>query len=104
MYDLINAGGHTCDDIWTEQGTQAEAYSIDKDPLFDMSTAPAMAMHDDAHDDEDTEDNADADLDAEVEGIVMAGTITATQKRFLQEDRMLHHQGGRVSLSVLACN
>jgi hypothetical protein len=46
MYDLIN--GHTDNDIRTEQGTQVEAYNIDKEPLFNVTMAPAMAMYDDA--------------------------------------------------------
>jgi hypothetical protein len=76
-------GGHTRNGIRIKQGTQALAYDIKREPLFNVQSAVATALYEDVDDDEDTkaEDDSSADPDAEVEDVVVARTTTATQKR-----------------------
>jgi hypothetical protein len=53
MYDLINARGHMGDGIRIEQGTQAKAYDIEREPLFNLQPTVATTLYEDV-DDEDT--------------------------------------------------
>jgi hypothetical protein len=81
---MINDGGHTGNGLGTEQGTQAEGFDIEREPLFDEPTSAARAMYDDDDgDDCDTEEKDDiaANPYAEREDVVMVGTATATHNR-----------------------
>jgi hypothetical protein len=53
------------DDIWTEQGTQAEGYNIKRVQLFDMPTAASMVVYNNADDDQETKPEDDADANPE---------------------------------------
>jgi hypothetical protein len=76
---LINNGGHG-NGIGTEEGTQAEAYDIDEQPLFDVPSANCTAFYADGQTDKESEEeDAQADPDADVpEDVAVDGTATGT--------------------------
>jgi hypothetical protein len=86
-FDMINNDGHG-NGIGMEEGTQAEAYDIDGQPLFDVPLANGRAFYADAQEDkeskykEDLEADPEADiLDVAVDGLATAtGTATTTKK------------------------
>jgi hypothetical protein len=77
MFGMLNNDGHGNDNgIGTEEGTQAEAYDIDRQPFFDMATIDCTTFYDDGQgEDESEDDNDDADLD---DNVPEEATATAT--------------------------
>jgi hypothetical protein len=57
---LINNDGRGNAIGGTEEGTQAEAYNIDEQPLFDVPSANWMAFYADGQGDEESEEEEDA--------------------------------------------
>jgi hypothetical protein len=72
MYGMINDGGHTGNGLGTEQGTQAEGFEIESEPLFDEPTAAPTAMYDDANNDGDTDEEDDIAIYPGAEGRMLS--------------------------------
>jgi hypothetical protein len=58
MFDLINNGGDG-NGIGMEEGTQAKAYDIDEQPLFDVSSANYTTIYADGQGEDESEDDED---------------------------------------------
>jgi hypothetical protein len=68
MFDMINNSGHG-NGIRMEEGTQADAYDIDGQPLFNVPLANCTALYADGQaedESEEEEEEDDADLDGDV--------------------------------------
>jgi hypothetical protein len=65
MFDLINNEGNG-NGIGTEEGTQAEAYDIDGQPLFDVPSANAMAFCADGQEDKESKDEEDTEANPDM--------------------------------------
>jgi hypothetical protein len=86
MFDLINNGGDV-NGIGMEEGTQEEAYDIDKQAFFDVPLAHCTIFYADVHgEDESEEEDTEVDLDVDVSGDVAVdtkstGTATVAKKK-----------------------
>jgi hypothetical protein len=80
MFNLINNGGDG-NGKGTEEGTQAEAYDIDGQPLFDMPSANCMAFYADSQGEDESEEDTKADSDGDVPEATTTGTAIATKKK-----------------------
>jgi hypothetical protein len=81
MFDLINNRGDV-NGIGTEEGTQDEAYNIDRKPLFDVPLANCMAFYANGREEDGSkEEDIEADLDAVVLEDVVVDTTTAAKKK-----------------------
>jgi hypothetical protein len=64
MFDLINNGGDgDGNGIGMEEGTQAKAYDIDGQPLFDMSSANYTTFYADGQGEDESEEDEDIEAD-----------------------------------------
>jgi hypothetical protein len=87
MFDLINNGGDG-NGIGMEEGTQAKAYDIDGQPLFDVPMANCTAFYANgqgeykSEEEEDIEADPDGDVSEDVVVDTMAmGTAIAAKKK-----------------------
>jgi hypothetical protein len=78
MFDMINKSGHG-NGIRMEEGTQADAYDIGGQPLFNVPLANCTAFYADGQveDESEEEEDDDADLDGDVPEDANA-TVTTT--------------------------
>jgi hypothetical protein len=86
MFGLIN-NGRNGNGIWTEEGTQAESYDINGQPLFDVPSANCIAFYADGQgEDKSAEEETEADPDVDVlEDVAVdamaTGTTTLAKKK-----------------------
>jgi hypothetical protein len=64
MFDMINNGGHG-NGIGTEEDTQVEAYDIDGQPFFNVSSANCIAFYTDGQGEDESEDEEEDDADTD---------------------------------------
>jgi hypothetical protein len=97
MFGLINNDDDS-NDIGTEEGTQAEAYDIDVQPLFDMTSANCTTFYvngqgeDESEEEEDTESDPDADVseDVVVDATAQAPPPWPRRRRYQREPQAIH--------------
>jgi hypothetical protein len=87
MFNLIN-NGNDGNGIGMEEGTQAKAYDIARQPLYDVPSANCTAFYadgqgeDESEEKDDTEANPNGDVPEDVAVDAMAmGTTTAAKKK-----------------------
>jgi hypothetical protein len=79
LYTIFNGGDENGNG--TEEGTQAEAYDIDGQPLFDVPSANCMAFYADSQGEDESEEDTKADSDGDVPEATATGTAIAAKKK-----------------------